>query len=111
MSNLIIVDRKRKRRNFDDQWTDPLGLEQSKIDKAREIVIDSKSQNPIDRFLSTWSDCKLLLGKEVWAKKSDNSCILSGRIVDVCPGRVLLVKNHDKENIPIRFEDCVTLGG
>ena len=101
---LIIVDRKRKQRSFDDQWSDPFGIEEAKREKARTIDVPNDSVNPIHKFIRKWGSHKLLLGKKVYCL-TDQKTFLSGYIVDVIPPDYLLLRNKGIA----KFEDVITL--
>jgi len=103
----IIIDRKKKRAGLDNQWHDPLGVEQARANKAREIEVDTQGNNPIDKYLLA-NPLKSLVGKKVWGIKDDKSRTYCGWVVDVYPGRILLVKVNS-ENIPINFEHIISM--
>ena len=105
----IIVDRKRKRKSSDDQWNDPLGVDQAREAKANTIEIDTKQDNPIDKFLARWGDTKLLIGKRVWAKKDKSFKIIDGKVVNVYPSRFLLVKIKNGTNVPVEFSRVLSM--
>ena len=107
----IIIDRKRKRWTNDFSDKDPLGLDEAKKNKSNQIEVSDKEINPIDKFLCLWLSPHFLIGKKIYARKSDNSSILQGFIVDVYPSRHLLIKQSNGENIPIAFEHVITLEG
>ena len=88
----IIVDRKHKRANFDNQWADPFSVELAKKEKARTIDIPNDSKNPVHEFIRKWGSHKLLLNKTAFCM-TDKQTILSGRIVDIIPPHYLLLKN------------------
>ena len=98
----IMIDRKHKRANFDNQWNDPLGVEAAQEKKKHEIQVDKSSTNPVDRFLLAYSDPKLLLGKKAYAVNKDASKFYYGPITDVHPRRLLFIK-YKGENYPVRF--------
>ena len=106
---LIIVDRKHKRANSDDQWKDPLGVEVAQKSHENEIEVHMKD-NPIDKFLLEWPDAKCLLGKTAYALRHDDT-VIAGRIVDVYPGRLILIKTSKGENRPAEFEKVIALEG
>jgi len=109
MHHHIIIDRRKKRLGFDSQWNDPLGIEETKKEKIRTIEIQNNSLNSIDKFFQDNTDPKSILGKRVWAKKQNKERFIAGYIVDIYPGRVLLVKIKN-ENVPIPFSDVISLG-
>ena len=106
-SMIIITDYKRKRKHSSNQWDDPLGIEDAKKSNANKLVIDKASENIIDKFLmeNSISD---LMGKKMWAVKSDKSQTFVGWVVNVYPSRHLLCKING-ENMPVRFEDVIAL--
>ena len=104
MGNLIIVDRKKKKASFDNQFTDPLGVDEAKREKARTIDIPNDSTNPIHKFLRLWDSPKLLLGRCVHCL-IDKKEVLSGYIVDVIPPFYL----HLKDKGVVKFSDVVSM--
>jgi len=108
----FIIDRKKKRYKYgmDEQWNDPLGIEQAQKNKARTIEFYKNSDNLIDKFVCNGigTDAKSLIGKKIWAIKSDNSRIFEGYIVGVHPSRHIIIKVNG-ENIPIRFQDVISM--
>ena len=110
-SPVIIIDRKEKRKNFDNQWSDPLGVEDAKKEKARTINVDKDAKNPIDRFLC-YHPLSELLGKKVWAVKSDRSRFFEGWVVDIYPSRHILIKEAGtKMNMPMEFDSVIAMEG
>lgn len=107
---LIIIDRKHKRKNFDYDWTDAMGTEDAKREKAKSLYVDKDSDNPIDKFLMKhdYRDHKALLGKKVWCVKSDKSRFFEGYIMDVYPSRILLVKCNGN-NLPMQFDSVISI--
>ena len=102
---IIIVDRKHKKANSDNQWKDPLGIEEAKREKARTIEVPNDSDNPIYKFLRQWP-LKCLLGKKVFCL-TDRKMMISGHIKDVIPPDYLLLKN---DGGMARFKDVVSIG-
>ena len=102
---LIIIDRKKKRANSDNQWVDALGLEEARKEKARTIDIPSDSDNPIHKFIRTWGSHKLLLGKKVFCL-NDRKEMLSGFIVDVIAPYYLSLRNKGV----VKFSDVISVG-
>ena len=88
----IIIDRKHKRANFDNQWNDVFSLDNAKKEQARTIDVPNDSKNPVHEFIRKWGSHKLLLNKTAFCI-TDRKEILSGRIVDVIPPYYLLLKN------------------
>ena len=105
MPNTIIIDRKRKRANSDNQWVDPLGIEQAKKEKLRTIDVPSDSDNPIHKFIRQWGSHKLLLGRKVHCL-TDRKEMLSGYVVDVIAPFYLLLKNKGI----VKFSDVISIG-
>jgi len=107
---LIIIDRNRKKQHSDYDWTDAMGTEEAKKEKARSLYVDKDSDNIIDKYLTKhdYADHKALLGKRVWCVKSDNSRFFDGRVVDVYPDRILLVKCQGK-NLPMTFDSVIAM--
>ena len=101
----IIVDRKHKRANFDNQWADPFSVELAKKEQARTIDVPKDDKNPIYEFIRKWGSHKLLLGKKVHCL-TDRQTVLSGYIVDVIPPSYLLLKNKGVA----KFSDVITIG-
>lgn len=105
MPNLIIIDRKHKRKNSDEQWNDPLGTEEAKYNKARTIEIPKETKNPVYTAITSMG-IKSLLGRIAYCL-NDKKEILSGRIVDVIPPGYLHLKNKGV----VKIDDCISLGG
>ena len=103
----IIIDRKWKRKGFDDQYKDVLGVEDAKRENARTLEIDKKTDNIIEKYILKYS-VKYLLGKKVWCIKSDKSRTFCGWVVDVYPSKVLLVKVRGK-NLPMTFDSVISM--
>lgn len=105
MSNLIIIDRKHKRANSDNNWDDALGVDAAKREKARTIEVPKDSMNPIHRFLREHS-IKELIGRDVYCIKK-NTDVLSGKIQDIIPPGYVLVRNKGVA----KFDDVISIGG
>ena len=103
MSNLIIVDRKHKRANSDNNWDDPLSVEHAKREKARTIEIPKDSKLPIHEALRSIG-VKGLLGRKVFCitEKMD---VLSGNIQDIMPPDFIMIRNKGVA----RFKDCIAI--
>ena len=100
----IIVDRKHKRKNFDNNWSDPLGVEEARREKARTIEVPLDSDNPVHKFIAMWGSHKLLLGHKAHCI-TDRKEMMSGFIVDVIPPDYLHLKNKGV----VRFKDVISL--
>ena len=107
----IIIDRKKKRYAFglDEQFNDPLGVEEARKGKSNTIEIEKGSINPIDKYLMEHTP-KELIGKKVWCMKKKSNKTYSGWVVDVYPARVLLVRSNDL-NLPTTFESVIAMQG
>jgi len=108
MSNLIIIDRKKRRRYLmmDEQVNDPLGVDQAKHEKARTIEVPSDSDNPVHKFLREWKDHTFLLGHKAFCL-NDKKDIMTGHIVKVIAPNWLVLK---KKDACVRFEDVISIG-
>jgi hypothetical protein len=104
LSNLIIVDRKHKRKNFDNDWSDPFSLDETRKEKARTISIERGSSNAVHRYIEKWGH-KAILGKRVFAL-NDRQEPISGYAVDVIPPDYIHLKNKGV----VRFKDCISIG-
>lgn len=104
----IIIDYKRKRKISDDQWKDPLGIDEAQKAHSQTIEISSKSENVIDKFLLIWQSPKMLLGKKVYALRDDKT-VMSGRVVDVWPSRFVLIKDNKGDNRPVEFGSVISM--
>ena len=105
MGNLIIVDRKLKRASTDRQWTDPLGVDDAKRDKARTIEIPKGSKNPAHQVMSTMG-IKSLLGRRAFCF-NDRKEVVSGVIADIIPPHYLHLRNKGV----FRIDDVISIGG
>ncbi len=105
----VIVDRKKKRFTFgmDENFNDVMGVEKARREKAKQIPIDPESLNPVHRFLTSYKP-KDLLNRKAWFVKGDGSKTFYGRIVNVLPPGVLLVKCQGT-NLPMTFSSCIDL--
>jgi hypothetical protein len=104
MSNLIIIDRKHKRRNNDDQFNDPLGVEEAQKNNRNTIPIPAGSKNPIHLFIEKYGSHKMLYGKKCFAL-TDRKEIMSGYITKVIAPDMLYLKNKGV----VKFSDCISL--
>jgi hypothetical protein len=100
----IIIDRKHKRANFDDQWVDPMGIERARIEKARTIDIPNDSKEPIHRFLREHG-LKALLKKKVYCV-TDKKDFIVGFIQDIIPPDMIMIYNKGIA----RFKDVISIG-
>ena len=101
---LIIVDRKHKRANSDNQWKDPLGVEDAKHEKARTIEVPNDSKNPVHEFIRKWGSHKQLLGKKAFCL-TDRKEMMWGYIIDVFPPFYLHLKNKGIA----KFDDVISI--
>jgi hypothetical protein len=100
----IIVDRKHKRANSDNQWSDPLGVEQAKREKARTIEIPKDSINPAYQMISLMG-VKSLLGLKAFCL-NDRKEMISGIIVDIIPPFYISLRNKGV----FKLDDVVSMG-
>lgn len=104
---IIITDRNKKKANFDKDWTDAMGVEETKREKARTLEVDPNAGNPVDTFICE-NSAKDLMGRKVWCL-NDRDQMFEGWVRDVYPSRMLLIKINGK-NHPYEFERIVSIG-
>ena len=104
MGNLIIIDRKSKRANADENWQDPLGIDHAKREKARTISIPNEDRRPIYNFLREHS-VKELLNKRVFCMK-DNKEVMSGIVQDIIPPDYVVLRNKGVA----KLTDVISIG-
>lgn len=102
---MIIIDRKKKRANFDNQWSDPLGIEEARKNKAVTIEIPKDSKNPAHLIMASFG-AKSLIGKTAYCFNSKKD-IVSGRIVDIIPPHFIHLRNKGV----FKLDDIVSIGG
>ena len=100
----VVAELRNKPINWDKDWTDPLGIDEAKRNKANTIEIPNDSKNVIHEFLRKWGNVKLLYGKKAFCL-TDRKEIMSGFIVKVIPPHYLLLKNKGLA----RFSDVISL--
>lgn len=105
MSNLIIIDRKHKRANSDNTWTDALGVDDAKREKARTIEIPKGSKNPAHQVMAT-QGTKGLLGRKAWCFNSKQE-VVTGFISQVLPPHFIHLKNKGV----FKLDDVFSIGG
>lgn len=105
MSNIIIVDRKHKRANFDNQWKDPFSLDEAKKEKARTISIPRGSKNPAYQVMETMG-VKALLGRQAFCF-NDKKEVISGIVADVIPPDYIHLRNKGVFTI----DSVISIGG
>lgn len=108
MSNIIIIDHKSKRKNSDTDWTDALGLEEAKRNKANTIEISKDTTDTVERFLLEHSPNDLI-GKKVWVIFANGARMWEGWVVDVYASKHLLCKVNG-ENRPVDFKHVISIG-
>ena len=102
---MIIMDRKKKRANSDNQWVDPLGIEEAKRNKAITIEIPKGTKNPAYILMSSMG-VKALLGRIAYCLDSKKE-LMTGRIVDIIPPGYLHLKNKGV----VKIDDVISIGG
>jgi len=105
MGNLIIVDRKHKRANSDNDWVDPLGVDSARQEKARTISIPRGSVNPAYQVITSMG-VKALLGRTAYCF-NDRKEVVSGVIADVIPPYYLHLRNKGV----FKLDDVISIGG
>lgn len=104
---IIIIDHKHKKANSDNQWVDPLGVEQAKRLKAHTLEVDPNSKNVVDRFICD-NGAKALKGKKAYCM-DDQDRMFEGWIMDCYVSRMLLIK-IDGKNRPFEFSAIIAIG-
>jgi hypothetical protein len=99
------MDRKRKKANSDNQWNDPLGIEEVKNNKSRTIEIPKDSKNPAHILIASIG-VKALIGRIAYCLNKKQEMV-SGRIVDVIPPKYIHLKNKGV----FTLDDVISIGG
>ena len=101
----IIIDRKHKRANSDNNWTDPLGVEDAKKEKARTFEIPRGSKNPAHQVMASMG-ASALIGRRAWCFNSRQE-VVSGVISGVYPPHYI----HIKDKGVFKLDDVFSIGG
>lgn len=107
MSVEIIVDRRKKRFHLgmDEQWNDPLGVDEAKKEKARTIEIPKGDKNPVYQVLSNMG-ISGLIGRTAYCL-TDKQEMFNGVIQRIVPPDLLILRNKGVA----RIKDVISLGG
>ena len=104
----IIIDRKHKRANADNQWDDTFSFEQGKKEKFVTLEIEKGSDDIVDKFLMN-NSLEALKGKMVYALKKGTDVMISGRVAKILVDRILLLR-QGKRLIPVFFNSVISIG-